>query len=225
MLAPHPFRVSVGNNLPPVPSLTPIYKGVSTTVTNEDTSTFSSIDIGVGHPKRVVIVAAYHGVAAACTVTLAGKPAYYREQNTAHEFSLHAFQVPDGVLAEIAVSATSSIRKAVAVYVAYPRNHLPLDGGTATANVGTNANVANLKVQAGGFLIYVGGQHATLGTFATTWNGVDAVTEDADAQLESAASYTMGRVVVTESTDLSDLDLAESVSGTKRLVATTWGPP
>ncbi len=213
-------------NIPPVPSVTPIYKTTVSTTTDETTSTFNSVDIGTPHPKRIIILACYHGVAAAATATVNGIDHYHRTQNTAHEFSMFAHYVPNGTTATITVSATSSIRKAVSVYVAYPENPMPLDSGTATANTGTNANVADMKTQASGFLIYSGGQHATLGTFTTTWNGTEAVTEDIDAQLESAASYTMGRITtITTSADLNDVNMAQSTSGTKRLVVTTWGPP
>lgn len=211
---------------PKAPSATPIYKGTQTTTTDETTTTWTGVDIGVAHPDRIVILAVYHGVAAACTVTVNGCPAYFRAQNTAHEVSLHAVEVEAGTTATITVSATSSLRKACAVYVAYPHRHTPLDSGTATAATTTNANVANLTLHAEGFAIYVGAQHATLGTFTTTWNANGTVTEDVDAQLESAASYTMGRVMsVTQSSETGDVDLAESASGTKRLAAATWGPP
>lgn len=212
--------------LPKVPSTTPIYKGTSTTTTDETTTTFSGLDIGTEHKKRIIIAACYHGVAASCTATLNGIPSYFRAQNTAHEFSIHAFQVPAGTTGALALSATGSLRKAASLYVAYPQIHAPLDSGTASAGTTTDANVADQKVQAGGFLIYAGGQHATLGTFTTTWNGTDAMTEDVDAQLEGVASYTMGRITqITVSTDLSDVNLAESTSGTKRLVVATFGPP
>ena len=90
----------------------------------------------------------------------------------------------------------------------------------------TDANVANLKAQAGGFLIYAGSQPVVLGTFTTTWNGTNGtLQEDVDAQLEAATSYTTGMIPnFTVSSDNDDLNMAESASGTKLLVAVTWGP-
>lgn len=218
---------------PPVPSTTPVYKGTSTTTTDEATSTFTGIDIGVAHCRRIIILAVYHGVAASCTATVNGIPAYFRAQNTAHEVSLHAFQVPNGTLGTVTVTATASLRKAVAVYVAYPKNHAPTDSGTATANTTTNATVTDLKIEAGGFVVFVGAQHATVGAFTTTFSAGSpsagmSVTEDVDAQLEAVASYTMGRSLSTygthPSSDTDDVVLAETVSGTKRLAAASWGP-
>ncbi len=210
--------------LPRVPSVFPIYKTTLTDTANANSSTFNAVDIGVPHPKRLIVLAVFHGVAAACTATI-NNTNMHRIQNTAHEFAIFHLQVPVGTTADIVVTATSSIRKAVSVYVAYPNNPIPLDSATATANTTTNANAADQKVQANGFLIYSGGQLATLGTFTTTWNGTDAVVEDVDAQLEAASSYTAGHINITNSTDVSDLDMAESTSGTKRLVVGTWGPP
>lgn len=220
----HPSLIGV-LGLPAVPSRTPIYKSTVTTTTDETTSTFTGIDIGTPHPKRLVILACYHGVAAAATATVNGIPHQTRSQNTAHEFSILAVAVPNGTLGDIAVSATGSLRKAVSVYIAYPQNHLPRFTGAVSAATTTDANAANCPVSASGFLIYAGGQHATLGTFITTWTGADAVVENVDAQLESAASYTMGHIVITTSSDLDDLNMAESASGTKRLSVGTWGPP
>jgi hypothetical protein len=210
---------------PKAPLLTPSYQGTQTTTTDETTTTFSGIDIGLPHPDRLVILAVYHGVAASCTATVNGIPSFFRAQNTAHEVSLHAVRVPNGTTGAIAISATGSLRKACAIYIAYPARHAPWDSGTATATTTTDANVANQKLLAGGFAIYVGAQHAVLGTFTTTWNENGTVTEDVDAQLEAAASYTMGRIAtVTISSDNGDVNLAESTSGTKRLAVATWGP-
>lgn len=223
MLPPH-LVVAVGT-MPPVPSRTLAYNGASTTTTDETTTTFSSVNIGTPHPKRVVILAVYHGVGAACTTTVNGINAYHRTQNTAHEFSMHLHQVPHGTTASITISATGSVRKALMTYVFYPQDHAPLDSGTATANTTTNANVADQKNQFNGCVIYVGGQNATLGTFTTTWNAAGTLAENVDAQLESVASYTSGNVTAPSSSDTGDVDMGESVSGTKRLVVTTLRPP
>jgi hypothetical protein len=67
---------------------------------------------------------------------------------------------------------------------------------------------------------------ATLGAFTTTWNGTNGtLTENYDAQIEAATSVTHGFIDrFTASSDNDDLNMAESVSGTKQLVAVTWGP-
>lgn len=213
----------------PVTRVYPIYAATSTTTTDETTSTFAGFDFLEPHPKRIVIVTAYHGVAAAATCTVNGINSYFRAQTTTHEFSLFAVKVPasyTGMSGVVTVSATGSVRKAVSVYVAYPRNHMPLDSGTATANTTGTATISNLKVQAGGFLIFAGGQHGIAGTTVTvTWNGTDAITTDVnDGTVEALSRYDKGRIIITNSTDLSDLSLTTGTSGTKRLVAATWGP-
>lgn len=212
------------SNPPPAPVAAPTYVSTQTTTTDQTTTTWTGLSIGVPHPRRIVIAAGYHGVAAAATAQCNGSDHYYRSQNTAHEFSLFAFFAPVGLTADISVSATGSLRKAFSIYYAYPANPLPVDDGQATANTTTNATIANLALRAGGFLVYAGGQHATLGTFTTTFPG-QTVTEDVDAQLETAASYTTGRIVTASvSSDAVTLDMAEATSGTKRLTAATWGP-
>ena len=121
----------------PVPSLTPIYKTTLTTTTNETTTEWTGVDIGTPHPKRIVILATYHGIAAAATCTVAGFPLNSVQQNSAHEFSIMSVHVPTSeTTATITVSATGSIRKAVAIYVAYPRIIFPLDGGTGKIILG-----------------------------------------------------------------------------------------
>ncbi len=219
------------------------YLGTQTTTTDETTSTFTGVDIGLPHPLRVIVLAVYHGVAAACTATVAGIDAYFREQNTAHEFSVHAMQVPNGVTADITVSAVGSARKAVSVFAIYPRSHVPVDSGTATANTTTNATVSDLQTIGAAYsysgntfvsvlgaqLIFSGGQNATLGAFTTTFTGgMLVVAESVDAQLEGVASYTAGYGRTNGGFDAAsssgDVTLAETVSGTKRLVAVIFQP-
>jgi len=200
------------------------YKSTQTITTDETTSTWNAVDIGTPHPDRIVILAIFAGVNGDVTAaSVNGIPFFHKTR--INEFAICACRVPNDTTARIEVSATSSIRKAVSVMVAYPQNPIPLDSGTATANTTTNANVADQKVQRHGCLVYAGGQLATLGTFTTTWNGTDSLVEDVDAQLESASSYTAGHINITISSDTSDVDLGESASGTKRLVVCTWGPP
>jgi hypothetical protein len=212
-------------SLPPVPSTTPVYMGTSTTTTDEATSTFTGVNIGTPHPRRMVILANYHGVAAAHSSTVNGQGFCEAQGLGSQEFSMAAFRIPDGDTATIVITATASLRKAVSVFVIYPERHLSLDRASATANTTTDANAPDIKCQSGGSIIYSGGQHATLGTFTTTWNGSDAVTESVDAQLEAAGSYTAGFIPITTSADLNDVNMAESTSGTKRLVVMSHGPP
>ena len=209
---------------PAVPFTGCQYKSTQTQTVDETVTTWTSVAIGTPHPKRIVVLGIFQGVDGNMTsATVNGMEAYFKLN--LNEFSIAAIQVPNNTLATITVSATSSVRKACSVYVGYPNNHMPLDSGTNSANAATDANVADQKVQASGFLIYSGGQFGTIGTFTTTWNGADAVVEDTDAQLEAISSYTAGHINITGSTDLSDLNMAESTSGTKRLAVATWGPP
>jgi hypothetical protein len=211
---------------PPVPSATVVYKTTLTTTTNEDTTTWTAVDIGVPHPRRIIVVPFYAGAASLASLTINEIPYYWVRQNaTPHEFGIFAVAVPCETTATVVMTATSSLRKAAGIYVAYPQSHMWLDFAAATANASTNAVATDQKAQAGGFLIYSGGQHATVGAFTTTWSGPEAVTEDVDAQLEAAASYTFGHIDFTVSSDANDLTLAETVSGTKRLVTVTFGPP
>lgn len=212
---------------PPVPSATPVYKTTLTTTTNENTTTWTGQDIGTPHRRRVVILAGYHGVAAAATGTVNGNAFAYRAQNTTHEWAIMVFEAPVGTTADITVTATSSIRKAISVYVAYPRTWMPRQVGNVSAATTTDATVSGFASIHGGFVIYAGGQHATLGTFTTTWTGTasgDVLTEDVDAQLEAAASYTAGWVDIRSSSASRSLTLAESTSGTKRLVLASFEP-
>lgn len=225
MILPATIYASTLAELPPVPSTVPIYKTTLTTTTNETTTTWTAVDIGTPHPKRIIVLACWMGVTVtAASSTVNGIPHYTYPRTTLNDFTIMAVRVPNDTTATITASHASSLTKAVAVYVYYPKDHTMLDSGSATGTTTTNATVADQKVQAGGCLIYVGGQNATLGAFTTTWTGPDAVTEDIDAQLE-AGSYTMGNIVVSVSSDTHDLTLAETVSGTKRLAAMTFGPP
>lgn len=220
MLRPAALYASTLNRLPPVPSTVPIFKTTVTTTTDENTSTFTDVDIGVPHPLRLVILAVYQGQTNQPSSTVNGIPHQTRIHSS--EFGILSQCVPTGQTATITVTAASSVRKAVSVYVAYPRNHIPLDFAIGSAAAGSSATAADVKAQAGGFLIYSGGQNATLSTFTVTWNGVDGTSEQVDAQLEGVASYTSGLINFTQSSDGDDLSLAASTSGLKRIAAASW---
>ena len=220
---PSPALYLATRPLPVVPSTTLTYKSTQTTTTNEDTTTFTGVDIGTPHPKRIVIIAGMCGVNAAVSATCNGIPHYHLTQQAARQFAVLAFQVPNSTTASLAITSVSSARKAFSVYVAYPADHTVLDFGTDNRAGTTDATVTNLKAMNGGFIVYAGGQTATLGTFTTTWGGTDAVTEDVDAQLEAVSSYTTGRINITVSSDTLTVTLAESVSGSKDLACCSWG--
>lgn len=210
----HPALGVVLKKLHKVPFAGCQYNTTLTDTANATLSTWDNVDIGTEHPNRIIIIAAFVGVSAAVpVVTVHGVDRLIFKRVNSVSVSIHP--VPTGTSVTIAVSATSSLRKAVSVYVAYPSS-IQNDGSTSSTATTTNAVVSDIKSMTNGFLVYVGAQLATLGTFTTTWNGTDAVTEDVDAQLEAASSYTMGHINFTEgSNDLHDITLATSASGTK----------
>jgi hypothetical protein len=211
--------------VPPAPFTGCVYKSTQTTTTDETTTTWTGVDIGAPHPDRIVVLGIFLGIDAAMTVTVNGyAECLQRRQNS---FAMSYHRIPTGTTATIVVSATGSARKAVSVFVAYPGNPVPLDVGADTRTGTTNATIANLKTQVGGCLIYEGGQLAvSTGNFTTTWvSGTDAVTEDIDTTFESASCYTAGHINLTVSESAATLNMGESVSGSKQLVAMSFGPP
>lgn len=220
MFGVHARPVLLGRPIRAAPVFEPVYSTTLTTTTDETTTTWTGVDIGPEHPKRIVILAMHQGVAASATGIVNGSNFFFRSQNGAHEFALLAFFAPVRTLADISVSATGSIRKEVSVYYAYPRSHMPVGYGNATANTATNATISPLYISGGGFLVYAGGQHATLGAFTVTKTNV-TIDEDVDAQYESASSFTSGSGLASQ-LGVADLVLAETVSGTKRVTAGCW---
>ncbi len=198
------------------------YKTTLTTTTDETLTTWTGVDIGQAHPHRMIILATFMGVNVTPATTVNGFTTIDKIRN--NEFGITFHIVPTGSTATITASGVSSARKAIGVYVAYPMWTTLVDSGSTSAATTTDANLADLKVVRGGALIYSGGQLSTLGTFTTTWNGTDAVIEDIDAQLEATSSYTSGHINITNSSDISDLNMAESNSGAKRLAAISIYP-
>lgn len=212
--------------LPPVPVKTVTYKTTLTTTTDETTTTWTSVDIGTPHPKRVVILAVIAGTSGTPTsVTVNGITQYHRTSQT--NVILTCYQVPNGTTADIVVSLSGSLRKAVGVYVFYPEQNLVMGFGGQTASAGSAATVANIRCQAGGALFYAVQQSATSGSFTTTWNGAggETLVEDVDAVLESADTYTWGHVDITRSDTQGDVSASPGVNGSKSIVAITLGPP
>jgi len=135
-------------------------------------------------------------------------------------------------MATIRATLAGSVRKYLSVYVAYPDSPFFLDSIANSAVAGTNAVGPDLKVQAGGFVIYSGSQATQpLSTLTTTWGGPEPVVNSGagDVQtsnIELTSCYTTGRIIqITDSHDLNDLTLAASLTGTKIIIAGSWGPP
>ncbi len=206
----------------PVPSTIPIYKSTQTTTTDEDVTTWAGLDIGVPHPQRVVIVAGFIGVSVTSSCTVNGISHTASVGNGTRNSAIYSIPVPNGLLGDVVVTAVGSVRKAMSIYVAYPSSPAIISSGLDSQTLTTDAT-ASLRVLVGGFVIYAGSQGATLGAFGTTWSGAESVTEDVDAQLEAASSYTTGSFAVTAAST-STLTLAETVSGTKHFVAGSFFP-
>lgn len=195
------------------------FKTTLTQTVDETTTTWNSVDIGVEHPNRVVILAILMGVGVDGTSTVNGAGNNGRARSGTCEITTH--KVPTGTSVTVTVTATGSVRKAVGVYVAYPKDTVTRNSGSGTANTTTAATNTPIVAIKNGFLIYIGVQAATLGTFTTTSNGTDAVTEDVDAQIEATSSYTFGHINFTESHSNRTLTLTQSTSGTKNLASIT----
>ena len=99
--------LSLIDRLPPVPSLVPVYKSTQTTTTAETVTTWLNVDIGVPHPKRVVIAALAKGHANISAMTIGGQYASVRWFG-GHEQAFHVARVPNGTTADIVASVTTS---------------------------------------------------------------------------------------------------------------------
>jgi hypothetical protein len=220
-----PLYINVLSPLPPVPSIVPIPTALLTSTVDEDTTTWTDVDIGIEHPHRIVVLAFMRGATSGTpTATVNGIPAIVPTL-ALQAAGIQFLQVPSGSRATITLTNAGSVRKAVQVYVAYPNEPIPIDAVRAFNTSTSDAVAADLKVMRNGFVIYAGGQLTAQSTYTVTWSGTDAVTEDVDATLESVSSYTMGRILVTAGSDLDDLTLAASLSGTKAIVAVSWASP
>ncbi len=210
-------------NMPAVPSAIPIYKSTQTTTVDEDTTVWTSVDIGTPHPNRVVILAGFHNQQGVFSSTVNGIPPAALRSTASNYTGIASHLVPSGTTATVSYTMAGALRKAVSVYVAYPVSPVFISAGGDTASGTTDAVVA-LTGMTGGFAIYAGAQGAVLGTFTTTWGGADAVVEDVDAQIEALASYTTGHINFTENQASASVTLAESLTGIKHMQACSFYP-
>jgi hypothetical protein len=214
--------VSYALRYPPVPSRVPIFKTTLTDTTDADTSTFTEVDIGVPHPRRVVILATMHGVIANVTATVQGSLGRVSSASQSSRYtSIMSYRVPKGFTTEIVVTSAASLRKAVGVFVAYPLSHL-IESSDDTTQATTTDAVLTVNGMADGFVIYSGAQLNILGAFGATWSGTDAAVESVDAQLEATSSYSFGYVPLTQTLVGATLTIAETTSGTKHATAAAF---
>jgi hypothetical protein len=213
--------------LPPVPSLTPIYKATQTTTTDETATTFTFSDIGTQHPKRVLVIGYMAGVGAvASTVTCNGMTPVGWEDNTngTRYSDMYVFKVPTGDTAAITASTVGSLRKAVHLWVFYPNKPHPVSVQQANAAANVAMVASALTVQAGGALFYVAASVTSSSiTWTTTWAGTESVVEDADAILESGSSYSAGHINILASST-SDLTMTGTLTTAKQGSALVLGP-
>jgi hypothetical protein len=210
--------------MPPVPSLTPVYMSTQTTTTDQATTTWSGLDIGVPHPKRVVVVGYFSGATNASTVTLNGlEPVALENNNGGTRYTnTYVFPVPSGTTGELIASTSGSSRKAASIWVYYPNRPFAISSGQDSAT-GSNPISASLTVQAGGAVFYTAECSAVLSTFTTTWGGTESVVEDVDAQHEATSTYTMGHINILTSS-VNTLTATPVDAAAKQLSAIVLGP-
>lgn len=216
------------NPMPPVPSLIPVPKTTLVTTTDEDTTLFPAVDIGVPHPKRVVFLAAHPGgsVTVSTAATVNGIQPIAR--TSISQVIILAFAVPCGLTANVSFTHPGSGRKVVSVSVAYPKSPFPIDSAGALAGTTSPAIATDLKVTPNGFVLYAGYSATTANTLTVTWSGPDAVPAPDYHAVPEAASATIitGTIpLITVGSDLDDVTITALLSGTKAIIAASWGPP
>jgi hypothetical protein len=204
--------------------VTSIYKGTLTTTADEDTTTWLLVDIGAPHPDRVVVLGVYSGGTGVFTVFVNGDaPSSFSESSFS---GVAVFPVPSGTTATIAVTASLSQRKAVSVWVAYPKTAAPLDSGASLATAMSDVTISDVQVQAGGEIFFACSENITaVETFTVAWTGPDSPIIDVNASIESFSSYIMGRVQVTADSELDDLTVSVTNGGAKRLAVVSLESP
>ena len=115
----------------------------------------------------------------------------------------------------------------VAVFVSYPSSGTPVDAVEGAVASGTSTSTASdVSISNGGHMFCAGGYASSGGSspLAPTWNGTDTLVEDYDASIEGAPFW-VGHVVCTETNTTRDLALPANGSGSKTILAISWGPP
>lgn len=205
--------------------------------------TFADVNFGTEDPNRVIVVAAgapggwvNSGVGLAglidgnaATVVTAAAPSLGGA-------SIAILSVADasGTSGDVVITApNSTARMVIAVWAIYPASSSVLD--TAKNNVtavlsstGCNGSddLRNITTQSGG--IVIGGVYKSNTTDVTwSWNGTDAITEEAEATIESANRYSFADINPLNQTDTTLDAAAASVSATSgwACVAASWGAP
>jgi len=189
-------------------------------------------DIGTAHADRVIIMGVLGGdfgsAAHVLTVTPedgpdAGTPivADFVISNGSSLANILVARVPTGTTATFDIDVTgASMQRAIIGYgVFYPASDAAVDSGT-----GAGSPLSNLAIEAGGVAVVIGRvESASVITQTGTWNGVDAVVEVADTQVESFNVW-FGYVDCTETDATRDFTLTPT-SGTSRYVGASFGPP
>jgi hypothetical protein len=215
-----------GGGGPGVPSSTVTYKTTLTDTANKtvgNTYTFSAVDIGTAHEKRLVHVG-FYPYSSVHTMTIGGVAAVLVENE--ENFSLFQASVPTGTTADIIVTAGGSMSRCVlVVWIGYPDNATrrfadsdEQDDVTPIAIL-VNGN----GVVSGGYVLAFGGYPSGLATHTGTWTGVDTPAENVDAQIESATSYAGYSIATTETSASLIFTLTGSISGDKKLVVAAYG--
>lgn len=194
--------------------------------------TWTGKDIGDPHANRVIIMGVLGGDfgAAAHVLTVtpedgpdAGIPivADFVVSNGSSLANILVASIPTGTTAtfDIEVTGASMSRAIIGYGVFYPESDAPIDSGT-----GAGSPLSNLAIESGGVAVVIGRvESASLIAQTGTWNGVDAVVEAAETQVETFNVW-FGYIDCTETDATRDFTLTPA-SGTSRYVGASWGPP
>lgn len=187
-----------------------------------------SVNMGTDHADRVVMIGVESSVALT-SATLGGVAMTAGPTNLALTMwylatggtALDGQTTVDFVVTNN--SGSTATRCEIAVWVCYPASKTPVDSDAAAASSTNDVVLTDLSVTAGGFVAAIG--QCLAGGMAFSWNGVDAVVEDFDLAAESTTCVGGAHILVTETSAVRDLTLAEVTSGTKRMAALSFGPP
>ena len=197
------------------------YQGKTTKTANATSFTFSSADIGVPNPERMVVVA-WQGLTTSIpnvTATIGGigatelgGDAYFLNGAAAGVFYA---KVPTGSTANIVVGCAGKTFSNFSIQVFSFNTKATgrvdqvhkLSGSSALASYAMN----NVQCTAGGVVIY---SHATISnkSHSVSWNGTDSAVEVADSNIETIRGSS-GYVLTTEASTVRDLNCKVASGG------------
>ena len=205
------------------------FRGQYKTLSTASSHTLTDCDIGIPHPKRVVVVSSFGRAVTTTGVTIGGVAATAAINYTAVAScfaSIWYASVPTGAIGDITVThVISNVGAQISVWAGYPDSPTPVDA-LGNGSGGSNFTLTDLAKTAGGFAVFHQVANTTGAVNNLTGTGPETIVKDwegnAFVDTLTYAFISSYSFVVTATSTTEDYTFTSTTSNNESGIGATW---